>query len=63
MITVKVFDLLIMAQQLTADGIKYVDISEMEADGEIPKALHFEGHNSDGISKTDYEEIEDVNPK
>lgn len=60
MITVNVNDLLIMAQLLTADGIKLVNIREIEADGELPKALHFEGHNLDGISTTDYEEIEEV---
>lgn len=60
MITVKVADLLKMAQEISADGIKYVDITEMETDGEMSKALHFQGHNPDGISTEDYEEIEEV---
>lgn len=60
MITVKVSDLLKMAQEISADGIKYVDITELEADGNIPKTLNFNGHNLDEFSMKDYEEIEEV---
>lgn len=42
MITVKVSDLLLMAQDLNNDGYEYVEINELEADNETSKCLFFE---------------------
>jgi hypothetical protein len=60
MITVKVPELLKMAQQLFEDRVEYVEISESAADEEFNKSLSFcafDGFNG-GV---DYEEIEHVN--
>lgn len=60
MITVKVSELLRMAKEMANDGIQYVDIEFLEADEELPQSLSFQGHDPDGLSLRDYEEIEHV---
>lgn len=59
MVTIKVSELLEMANTLSKDGIEYVEIEECEADEDFPKHLTFTGYGGfgDGI---DYEEIEHV---
>ncbi len=60
MITVKVPELLKMAQQLFEDRIEYVEIEESAADEEFPKSLSFSAYDGSG-GGIDYEEIEHVN--
>lgn len=59
MITVRVADLLKKAQELTEAGYEYVDIDEMDADDDLPKALHFDAYDGCGAG-IDFEEIEHV---
>ncbi|HAU84333.1 MAG TPA: hypothetical protein DCW90_02120 [Lachnospiraceae bacterium] len=63
MITVKVSELLKMAQDLSNDGIEYVEITELDADemdGEtIPPALSFSAYDGFG-GGIDYESIEHI---
>lgn len=59
MVTVKVVDLLKKAQELKNDGYEYVDIDELEADDDMPKALHFMAYDGYG-GGIDFEEIEHI---
>jgi hypothetical protein len=59
MVTVKVSDLLIMANELTKDGVEYVDIEEYDSDEESPKCLHFEAYDGFG-GGIDFEDIEHI---
>jgi hypothetical protein len=58
-VTVKVSELLKMAQQLSNDGIEYVDIEEYPSDEDMPKHLSFVGCGGFG-GGIDYEEIEHI---
>lgn len=58
-VTVKVAELLKKAQELTEAGYEYVDIDEMDADGDLPKALHFDAYDGHGAG-IDFEEIEHI---
>lgn len=59
MVTVKVSDLLKMANLLAKDNIEYVEIEEREADEDYPKCLAFTGYEGYG-GGIDYEEIDHV---
>lgn len=59
MITVKVSELLNMVQQLSNDGIEYVDIEEYPSDEDMAKHLSFIGYGGFG-GGIDYEEIEHI---
>jgi hypothetical protein len=58
-VTVKVSELLKMAQELSDDGIEYVDVEECESDEDFPKHLSFIGYEGFG-GAIDYEEIEHI---
>jgi len=62
-VTIKVSELLKMAQQLSDDGIKYVNIDECESDEELPKCLSFSAYSEDSMYEIDYEEIDHVEVK
>ena len=62
MITVKISELLTMAKDLKKSGCKYVEITELDSDEDLPKALHFEALNLDDGCAIDYEEIEESTP-
>lgn len=59
MVTIRVADLLEKAQELQQAGHEYVDVEEMEADGDLPKCLHFDAYDGCG-GGIDFEEIEHV---
>lgn len=58
-ITVKVSELLKMAQELSNDGIEYVELEEYEADEESPQSLSFTGYGGYG-NGLDYENIDHI---
>lgn len=62
-VTIKVSDLLKMAQQLSNDGIQYVNIDECESDEELPKCLSFTAYSEDSMFEIDYEEIDHIEIK
>lgn len=47
-ITVKVTELEKMVKELKNEKIEYVDILLMEADGEIPASINFNGYDGEG---------------
>lgn len=59
MVTVKISDLLEKVQEMISAGYEYVDIDEMEADGELPKCLHFDAYDGYG-GGVDFEEVEHI---
>ena len=59
-ILIKVSDLLAKAQELSQDGIEYVELSLLEADGELPACVCFNAYSATDDSCIDYEEINAV---
>ena len=59
-ILIKVSDLLAKARELSQDGIEYVELSLLEADGELPACVCFNAYSATVDSCIDYEEINAV---
>lgn len=61
---VKVIDLWAVANLMKSDKMKYVDISILEAEDDIPQSLWFEAGNSLDMNDTvTYDSIEDISEK
>lgn len=59
MATYKTIELINRLSELVNNGYEYVDLSIIEADEDLPEALHFDAIESDACS-VDYEEIDSV---
>lgn len=59
MITVNVIELFTKAAELLNDGFLRVELTELEADDELPSCLSFDAIDEEYDSRIDYENIED----
>lgn len=60
MVTVKISELLEKVQEMVSAGYEYVNVFELDADDDIPKALHFEAYDSSLGVGIDFEEVEHI---
>lgn len=58
----KVSDLLEKLNEIRADGMEYVDLSFMDADEDLPAALHFDAFRASDFDSEDYDEVNTVIP-
>ena len=58
MVTVKISELLEKAQEMLSAGYEYVNVCELDADDDIPKALHFEAYDSSFGGGIDFEDVD-----
>lgn len=60
MVTVKISELLEKAQEMASAGYEFVNVCELDANDDIPKALHFEAYDSNFSGGIDFEEVDHV---
>lgn len=60
MVTVKISELLEKVQEMVSAGYEYANVYELDADDDIPKALHFDAYDSSFGGGIDFEEIDHV---